>query len=371
MNVKKLMSIMFCITMLFTTGVVLNSCGKENEPENEWSENGGGNNGEKSSNGYFIKHPWAGGSWSWKSMTQNGSSYTYTGIWGGTGANINTTASDNGADWFPESEISGAYYVSEGDNVTFTYYPSSNSLSVTSNGGGNNGGQNGGNNGGGNGGNNEGGNGGNNNDTTTKPDAPTGLTATQGGPLALVYVSLSWDYVSNADSYNIYRATSANGSYTKIGTSQWSSYTDNSPKDGGNYYKVTAVNSKGESAKSDYALCTIDKSAVAPSFKSISGSKSGSSLTLKWTLNTGSGYGKAARVEVYIYDPDGLDGEGWYQYKTFTGSSINSGSYTVSLYTAYLYYNSVRMALVAANEYGEDRRTIIYIPDSNKWTGTF
>ena len=304
--------------MFASTAMVFNGCGNEqNEPENEWNDGNGNddssdnnNDGEdddsNSSSDYFIKHPWGGGSWSWQRMSRYGSNYTYTGKWGGVGANINTKADDSNSDWIPESDISGASGISNGTSVTFTYHPSSKSLSVSTNGGGNNdnnddnGNDNGGNNGDDNGGGNGGNNGGDNGDSTTKPEAPTGLNATKGGPLMYPYVSLSWNSVSNADSYNIYRAASANGSYSKIGNSSSASYTDNSPKDGDNFYKVTAVNKKGESAKSDYAQCTIDKNATKPGFKSIKGSVSGNNLTLKWTLASGAGYGKAARVEVYV-----------------------------------------------------------------------
>lgn len=90
---------------------------------------------------YYIKHPWGDGansSWSWKQMAKVGSNYEYEGIWGGVGANINTKASDSGADWFEESIIDGASTLYVGDGVKFTYNPSSKTLSAlkTSSGGG-------------------------------------------------------------------------------------------------------------------------------------------------------------------------------------------------------------------------------------------
>lgn len=91
---------------------------------------------------YYIKHPWGTGadsSWEWRPMTKVGSNYEYEGLWGGVGANINTDPSDTGADWFPESAISGADALSIGDGVKFTYNPSNATLTATktSDGGGN------------------------------------------------------------------------------------------------------------------------------------------------------------------------------------------------------------------------------------------
>lgn len=63
-------------------------------------------------------------------MTQDGNDFVYTGLWGGQGTNINTKASDNGAEWYSKNFITGAFNVKIGDNVKFRYSPSSSSLSV-------------------------------------------------------------------------------------------------------------------------------------------------------------------------------------------------------------------------------------------------
>jgi len=314
---------------------------------------------------YYIKHPWGSGSdssWEWKKMTKSGNSYTYTGAWGGIGANINSSADDSGAEWYPKENISGSSSLSVGTTVTFTFIPSygnQGSLSVSSNGGG---GQSStlsaptgltasagsssislswnsvsgatnykvyratsasGNY-------TERDNVGNTNYTDydvtkgttyyykvtalnsagesakssavsakiasgesegTKPNAPTGLTASVSGSVALPSVDLSWNSVSGAEYYIVYRSTTASGTYAKINTSYTNSSYDSSPKNGKNYYKVTAINSAGiESDKSNYAYVTIDKNAVAPCPPSVSCSGT-SSVTVKWTASTGSGCG--------------------------------------------------------------------------------
>lgn len=80
---------------------------------------------------YYIKHPWGTGAdadWEWKQMYKSADYYEYEGYWGGVGANINTTASDNGAKWFPESSIYGADALYVGDRVRFIYVPTDNIL---------------------------------------------------------------------------------------------------------------------------------------------------------------------------------------------------------------------------------------------------
>ena len=84
---------------------------------------------------------------------------------------------------------------------------------------------------------------------TSKPAAPVvkiGNSATSGKPM------LTWNAVSGATSYKVYRATSQNGTYSLLGSVTVTSYTNTGAKDGVTYYyKVKAINSAGESAYSN------------------------------------------------------------------------------------------------------------------------
>ena len=84
---------------------------------------------------------------------------------------------------------------------------------------------------------------------TPKPSAPVvkiGNSSTSGKPM------LTWNAVSGATSYKVYRATSQNGTYSLLGTVTATSYTNTGAKAGTTYYyKVKAVNSAGESAFSN------------------------------------------------------------------------------------------------------------------------
>ena len=84
---------------------------------------------------------------------------------------------------------------------------------------------------------------------TPKPSAPVvkiGHSAASGKPM------LTWNAVSGATSYKVYRATSQNGTYSLLGSVTVTSYTNTGAKDGVTYYyKVKAVNSAGESPYSN------------------------------------------------------------------------------------------------------------------------
>ena len=84
---------------------------------------------------------------------------------------------------------------------------------------------------------------------TPKLSAPVvkiGHSASSGKPM------LTWNAVSGATSYKVYRATSQNGTYSLLGTVTTTSYTNTGAKAGTTYwYKVKAVNSAGESAYSN------------------------------------------------------------------------------------------------------------------------
>lgn len=71
-----------------------------------------------------------------------------------------------------------------------------------------------------------------------KPSTPAGLTATVPSRTSIL---LKWGTVSGATSYNVYRATSATGTYTKVATVTSANYTNTGLTLGASYwYKVSA-----------------------------------------------------------------------------------------------------------------------------------
>jgi fibronectin type 3 domain-containing protein len=92
--------------------------------------------------------------------------------------------------------------------------------------------------------------GGENPDPDSPPNTPTGVTATA---LTSTSIRISWNAVPGAVSYKIYAPDTPGSSsnFDLIGTSTTNSYTDSFPGASETwYYKVSAVNSIGESAQS-------------------------------------------------------------------------------------------------------------------------
>jgi len=114
----------------------------------------------------------------------------------------------------------------------------------------------------------------------TLPAQTTGLTATGGAG----QVALSWNAVSGATSYNLYRSTVSGGETLFLGGLTSTSYTDSGlASSTGYYYTVAAVNSGGPGALSAEAAATtfVTAPAQVTGFSATGGSNK---VTLNWTL---------------------------------------------------------------------------------------
>lgn len=143
-------------------------------------------------------------------------------------------------------------------------------------------------------------------ETETKPNAPTGVTTTYTGSSIIPEIRVSWNSVSGATSYKVYRCNSANGSYVQIGNTTSSTFlNDLSPRTGNNYYKVKAINSAGESPYSDYALYYYDSSSLVSPCPVTYGNctVSGTQITMRWTAPTTSGCGKPTKAYLRVRNP--------------------------------------------------------------------
>ena len=175
------------------------------------------------------------------------------------------------------------------------------------------------------------------------PSVPTGVSATNYGSTMVPNIYISWNSVSNATSYKVYRCSSANGSFSQIGSETSLTYLyDGNPMSGNNYYKVKAFNSAGGSSYSDYAVYNYNSGAVSPCPPTVSASGSSSSISVSWTSSTNSGCGNPTSYEVYKQNP--LTSS--YELKTTTYSQ-NYRDYDV-----HPGYN--RYAVKAINSYGSD-----------------
>jgi fibronectin type 3 domain-containing protein len=123
----------------------------------------------------------------------------------------------------------------------------------------------------------------------TVASAPTGLIASP----SYNNISLSWNAVSGASEYNIYRSNTAGGEggvpvvsnvYGNYGSG---SYTDYSVTSGATYYyQVTAVTNVGESGKSNEAVATCGATPL-PAPAAITANPGNSQVTVAWSAVTG------------------------------------------------------------------------------------
>jgi fibronectin type 3 domain-containing protein len=112
------------------------------------------------------------------------------------------------------------------------------------------------------------------------PPAPTNVSASA----ADAHVRVSWNAVTGAQSYNVYRVDSQTGAYTKVGTSTTASYTETVARVGTYYYRISAVSTDGfESARSAPTAAAV----TGPSAPTnVSASVADAQVTVSWTAVT-------------------------------------------------------------------------------------
>ena len=163
----------------------------------------------------------------------------------------------------------------------------------------------------------------------------TGGNDSQGRP------TLTWKAVSGAAKYEVYRARSKDGTYTKYSTTTGTAYTNSSYLTSGAtyYYKVRALDANGNAGPySAVVSVTCRLKLTAPSVTG--GNDAQGRPTLKWNAVTG-----AAKYEVYR--ARSLNGD-YVKYSTVTGTSYTNTSYLANGTT---YYYKVR-ALGSDGSYG-------------------
>ena len=154
----------------------------------------------------------------------------------------------------------------------------------------------------------------------------TGGNDAQGRP------TLKWNAVTGAAKYEVYRARSKDGTYTKYSTTTGTAYTNSSYLTSGAtyYYKARALDANGNAGPySAVVSVTCRLKLTAPTVTG--GKDSQGRPTLKWNAVTG-----AAKYEVYR--ARSKDGD-YIKYSTVTGTSYTNTSYIENGNT---YYYKVR-----------------------------
>lgn len=116
------------------------------------------------------------------------------------------------------------------------------------------------------------------------PAAPTGLTATAG----VGSISLNWNAVSGATSYNVKRSTVSGGPYTIIASGVGGTSHIDGPLTAGTtfFYVVSAVNGAGESGNSGEAFATT-LADVPPTPTNLQAAPGNGRVDLSWSPSTG------------------------------------------------------------------------------------
>ena len=156
----------------------------------------------------------------------------------------------------------------------------------------------------------------------------TGGNDSQGRP------TLTWNAVSGAAKYEVYRARSKDGDYIKYSTQTSTGYTNSAYLTSGStyYYKVRALDANGTAgAWSSIVAVTYQPKQTLSAPAVTGGNDSQGRPTLKWKAVTG-----AAKYEVYR--ARSLNGD-YIKYSTVTGTSYTNTSYIENGNT---YYYKVR-----------------------------
>ena len=172
----------------------------------------------------------------------------------------------------------------------------------------------------------------------TVPSAPQNLVATVGN----TQVALTWNTPSSnggatITGYNVYRGTASNGEGpTPIATVTGTSYTNTGVTNGQTYYyKVTAINSIGESLPSNEASATPQLPALSVSVTTDSQVYSkGSTATITVTVTSSTPVSGAA-VTLKVAPPNGNTSQSTGTTNsngqiTFSYHIVKSGTYTIS-----------------------------------------
>jgi len=127
---------------------------------------------------------------------------------------------------------------------------------------------------------------------------------------------ISWEKVSGAKKYTVYRATAVDGKYTKLGTTANLSYTDTKAAVGATYFYKIIANASSSTYSSGYSNTVSCLTVCATPAVTIKIDAATGKPALSWSKVTG-----AVNYEVYL-----LGAEDYVVLGTVTGTSFRDGS---------------------------------------------
>jgi fibronectin type 3 domain-containing protein len=173
------------------------------------------------------------------------------------------------------------------------------------------------------------------------PSTPAGVTATAQSASS---VSVSWDAVSGASGYYVYRGTGSSDVYALIAETSATAYTDTELSASTTYYySVSAYNSAGESAQSYDVSATTSVNVPAAPTGVTATAQSASSVSVSWGSVSGASgyrvyrgtgssgvYALVAETSATAYTDTGLSVSATYYYKV--GAYNSAGESAQSSY---------------------------------------
>ncbi len=188
-------------------------------------------------------------------------------------------------------------------------------------------------------------------ETIHKPSAPTGVHVANYGSVTVPDVRVTWNSVSSASGYYVYRSSSASGTYSKIGTTSYERYVDNTCKIGKTYYyKVKAYNSAGASEYSDYCKFEYKDTRKPGPVTYGNCTVSGTTMTMRWSAPTGNSYGKPTKALLKVKNPDS---DQWATLEELPGTATSvSFTYTPWVGTSGYTKGYLYVGIILENENG-------------------
>jgi fibronectin type 3 domain-containing protein len=170
-----------------------------------------------------------------------------------------------------------------------------------------------------------------------KPVAPTNLSTVRKSSSS---IEISWDEVSTAVNYKIYRSATSTGTYAHIGTTNGKGSVTFTDTELGSattyYYKVAAESDCEESAMSNYAFASTECDIIPPAPSSVTAEAlSSTEITISWSSVSG------ANTYIIYYATDGVNGN----YRRLTSVLNSYSSRTITSFNpATTYYFRVASA---------------------------
>ena len=154
-------------------------------------------------------------------------------------------------------------------------------------------------------------------------------------------IKLTWDKISGADKYTVYRATSSDGTFKEVYTTTGTSYTNTSATaENKYYYKVKAISTKTENANSAYSTVVSRTCDLAQPSLSASNVASSGKIKLTWEKVSGADKYK-------VYRAGTKNGE--YKYLGYTTGTTYTNSTANAEYTYYYKVKAISTKTEEAN----------------------